>query len=127
MNLLTQFSFLNGGRAGAAVGGGGSVLGPVLGFFSLFFLQPYYNAFILSVESVTGLSAFNPIMPLTLMAIAVCMFFGPIFARVSSLDGEKKQGFLIAVFKTLIGFAMMATSVPLFIFGLIHWWFYTSS
>jgi len=125
MNLLPQFFFLNAGRAGAIAGGGGSVLGAVLGFFALFFLQPYYNAFILSVESVTGLSAFNPFMPLTLMAIAVCMFIGPIYAHVGSLGRETKQGLLMAISKALVGFAMMALSVPLFIFALLHWAFAT--
>ena len=127
MNLLTSFLFLNAGRAGAVAGGGGGLLGPILGFFALFFFEPYYNGFILSVQSVTGMSISNPIMPLTLMAIAAMMFLWPTFAFLRVIDGGRKQGFLIAVFKTLIGFSMMATSVPLFIFGLIHWWFYTSS
>ena len=127
MNLLTSFFFLNAGRAGAVAGGGGGLLGPILGFFALFFLQPYYNAFILSVESFTGMSGYNPIMPLTLMVIAVIMFVWPAFVFIQILNGDgKPQGFIVAVFKALVRFAMMALSVPLFIFALLHWAFATT-
>lgn len=127
MSLLTQFFFLNAGRTGAAAGTGGGLLGPIVGFFALFFFEPYYNAFTLSIESVTGLSGFNPAIPITLMVVAAIMFLWPAYAFVQAAIGNgNNQGFIVAVLQSLIGFAMMAASVPLFIFALVHWAFATT-
>jgi len=126
MNLLTQFSFLNAGRTGSTAAGGGGLLGPILGFFALFFLQSHYNAFILTIESVTGWDPFDPTMPLTLMAMSAVMFWWPILAFIHT-DGEKiVRGFFVTIIRSLVGFAMMAASVPLFVFALLHWAFATT-
>ena len=121
MSLLPQFFFLNSARTGAAVSGGGGLVGMVLGFFALFFFQPYYNAFIRSATPAIGLSPSDPIVPLTLMMIAAAMFFGPIFIAVNG----KNHRLIFVVMKTVTGLAFMIMSIPLFIFSLIHWWFYT--
>lgn len=122
MNLLQQVFVLNSSRTGAAVGGGGGVFGMVLGFFALFFLQPYYNGFVRSATETLGVSPFNPMVPLTLMVIAIAMFVGPMFV------GVRKEGQIlpVVILNGLIRFAIIAMSLPLFIFSLIHWWFYTS-
>lgn len=83
-----QFFVVNAGRAGTAAADGGALLAPIVGFFALFFLEPYYNAFILSIESATGVPGYNPIVPMTLMLIAIAMFIWPIY--ISSWTGWRK-------------------------------------
>lgn len=122
MNLLTSFFFLNAGRAGAVAGGGGGVLGLVLGFFVLLLIQPYYNSFIEVSTEFIGLSPFDPIVPLTLMVVALVMFFWPIY----EIANAQSQALIVLFFKRVLGFSMMALSIPLFIYALIHWWFYTA-
>lgn len=123
MNLPTQLFFLNSSRAGAGVGGSGGLVSLVLGFFALFFAQPYYNQLVGSATEAIGVSAFNPAVPLTMMAIAVAMFWGPVVTMVTGTDRERPL--ILTLLRTLAGMALMMMSIPLFVFALIHWWFYT--
>lgn len=122
MNLLGQVFFLNQAKVGAASGGFGGFIALVLGFSGLLFLQPYYNAFIKSATAAIGVSPFNSIVPLTLMAMALAMGIGSFFVRLS----RQRKHVLYVILSAAIRFVIIMMSIPLFIFSLIHWLFYTS-
>ena len=122
MSMIQPFLFVNQARFGAVSSGGGGLIGIAFGFFALFFFEPHYNALIKSTTSMIGINPSNQIVPLTVMAFAIVMYIGPIYVAVT----KQRQSLLFIVSNFFIGIVFAIISVPLFVFSLIHWCFYTS-